>query len=320
MPQDMGPAEAVMGGKQPAPLLHVGYPKTASTWLQNRIFNNADFGFAMASTARALLIESFILSNRFDFDPERMRKMLNASWNDEFAPERIPVWSDETLLGSPGPRRYDGSTVADMLNRVFPDARVLICIREQKAAALSLYSEYIKGVGGAHTIKMFIGTGREKRSFTPWLRPDFLHYHFAIANYQALFGREQVLVLPYELLRESPKRFLQSLCDFAGANLSERYEIDWMNPRVAGLGLGAMRIANRFLVLNPLTGERTVPMRASRRLSRLLERAAPAALNSHMDLKRRQYVERIYGGKFAESNRITQELIGIELGDYGYEL
>src|SRR5690606_25747219 len=91
--------------------------------------------------------------------------------------------------------------------------KVLITVREQRSFALSAYREYI-AQGGANPLRDFIGTGQEPESFTPILRPEFLMYDRVVAHCQTLFGDENLLVLPYELLRRDPPAYLARLRDF----------------------------------------------------------------------------------------------------------
>ena len=122
---------------------------------------------------------------------------------------RVPVLSDETLCGDPFQRRYDGSYVADRIHEVFPRAKILIGIREQKATAVSSYREYIF-LGGTLSLEEFIGTGHEPLSYTPILREDFLAYHLVVGYYHELYGRENVLVLPIELLQRDQSGYIQT--------------------------------------------------------------------------------------------------------------
>ena len=51
------------------PLVHVGYHKTASTWLQRRIFSDESLGY-LEVRPRTIIDQAFIVCNPFRFDPE----------------------------------------------------------------------------------------------------------------------------------------------------------------------------------------------------------------------------------------------------------
>ena len=116
----------------------------------------------------------------------------------------IPVWSEEILLGNPLARRYDGHRNATRIHQIFPNGRILISIRAQNTIALSMYQQYLKERGTC-SLKMFIGTGQERTGFRPILLEEHLKYDQAIAYYQALFGKENVVIVPYEFLQSDRK-------------------------------------------------------------------------------------------------------------------
>ncbi|MFD2858452.1 hypothetical protein ACFSZS_31910 [Seohaeicola zhoushanensis] len=70
----------------------------------------------------------------------------------------LPVWSDETLLGDPLPRSYDGPAILEKLGRLERPMKVVITIRNQHDLVLSAYREYLKR--NRHSLIDFIGTGR----------------------------------------------------------------------------------------------------------------------------------------------------------------
>lgn len=113
---------------------------------------------------------------------------------------RLPVWSEEVLLGDPLVRRYDGPANLHRIAAAMPEARILITIREQRGMALSMLREHATQ-GGTGTLRDFIGIGQEDIAYTPILRPDFLHFDRAVAAARAAFGAERVLILPQEMLR-----------------------------------------------------------------------------------------------------------------------
>ncbi|MGB5311120.1 MAG: hypothetical protein WBN38_03550, partial [Polyangiales bacterium] len=56
------------------PLLHLGYHKTATTWLQNAVFSDEDLGFISPWGAQAgIAVDEFVLANPFRFNPTQAR-------------------------------------------------------------------------------------------------------------------------------------------------------------------------------------------------------------------------------------------------------
>ena len=106
---------------------------------------------------------------------------------------------------------FDSRDICERLNTCFPNGKVLIVIREQKSMLYSAYSQYIKG-GGSYSIKeyLFPKTKKVKGLF----KFNYLEYHHLIEYYYKYFGKNNVLVLPYEMMKEDQERFLQNILFF----------------------------------------------------------------------------------------------------------
>ena len=77
----------------------------------------------------------------------------------------------------------------------------------------SSYREYIK-LGGTEKLDRFIGTGEEKVDWREICKLDFLEYHRLIGHYQKLFGASNILVLPFELLKQDSEAFKSKILSF----------------------------------------------------------------------------------------------------------
>lgn len=303
------------------PLLHLGYVKTASTFLQFHVFSSHRHGFAEpVEKSRAVITDRLVIPNTYTFDPEAERQRFEDMNSGVEAP-LVPVWSEEVLLGDPFQRRYDGAVLADRLRAVMPEGRVFICIREQKKMALSVYREHVK-LGGVQPLRDVIGTGREEISYTPILRPDFMMFSQAIAYYQDLFGKENVLVLPQEMLRADGDGFLRRLQGFAGVSEeadSRLPEAEANTGRSAG-SLDITRTLNRFRTRSPLTFPDAFTDRAVARLSQLSSQAIPSSRHEKSEAELKEAIRTRYEGVYAEDNARTAELTGLDLKSYGYEV
>src|SRR5438046_10505277 len=96
------------------PLIHIGYHKTGSTWLQQPIFRDGRFGFETHDTPLPV-DEAFIAQNPFTFDASRARSAFTAPV--EAAAERGLVYlvSHERLSGDVGTGGVDSKMIADRL-------------------------------------------------------------------------------------------------------------------------------------------------------------------------------------------------------------
>ncbi len=299
-------------------LLHVGYIKTATTFLQNQVFAGPDEGLELAAgpQTRAQMVQEILLGDDYAFDAEATRTRLEALAADVRARGNLPVWSEEMLLGNPPARRYDGFANARKLQMVYPNAKVLITIRRQPAIALSIYREYVLG-GGALPLRGVIGSGDEALSYTPILRPEFLFFDRAIRHYVGLFGAENLLVLPQEMLSADPAAYFAALSQFTGCTIAPD------RPRArehVGEGFSALalrRLSNRFIVKDPTRRGRQgidhLTDRVIRKLDGVLGRNAKRRRAHEAQIAAR------YAGLFAQSNRATADLTGLALDALGYE-
>jgi len=76
-------------------LLHLGYPKAASTWLQDVVFPSAELGYWSVFPTKAARIELnrlLLFPNAFDYDPSQVRAGLEA---------RLAALPEESLVPLP---------------------------------------------------------------------------------------------------------------------------------------------------------------------------------------------------------------------------
>src|SRR5215204_3443216 len=132
------------------PLLHIGYHKTGTTWLQRHVFGDSGMGFSQMGGAQRL-----IAVNPFDFRPKRIRKQMERKMGQAQALGLVPVLSSERLAEEPHFGGYDSEFIAGPLAAVFPNAKILVVIREQTSMFLSIYKEYIRR-GGAASLRQYL--------------------------------------------------------------------------------------------------------------------------------------------------------------------
>ena len=304
------------------PLIHIGYQKTGSTFLQDHVFHNRDFGFfSPGNDVRAQLMDNFVLVNPYRFDHGQARSVFADLLREAATDSLIPVLSDENLVGHPTSSFVQGPAIAERLRAAFPDGRILVCIREQKSVVLSLYSEHLRH-SHTHDLETFIGNGKMPPGSLPIMRRDFYRYDELIHELQQRFGRDSVLVLPFERLKE-PNTFVRRICEFALAE--PRGELTVTESRTKPSHGGATLVCRRWLNFaapKPDYTRSSQPLRfrAVRKSCEALDRFIPARLQSRALSRFRSLINERLSGEYRESNRRTSELIGIDLGELGYEM
>jgi hypothetical protein len=218
--------------------VHIGLPKTATTFLQNEIFQKHPGLLSLGKpyTAQPEIaadmnaLRSFVSSlDGLEFAARRGEAAPVLQRVRAFAAERAGgrtvLWSDETMSSDTS---ADRMLVMQRLAEFFPQARILITVRRQADILQSMYLQYARAFG----TKFFFCT------YGQWLQralDSYLHSadpapglrHIRIANplsrlfyadlaraYAETFGPDRVLVLDYHLLRSDQQRFYGSLCGF----------------------------------------------------------------------------------------------------------
>lgn len=287
-------------------LLHVGYPKTATTWLQKVVLPRHDqLALLRHRSSGCDWIQRVLADHALDFDPERYRAAIEESLRA--AAGRVAFISHEAYLGDPFLGAPNGEASARRLHTLFPDARVLIVIREQGAMIDSLYRQYVQEGGTASPQQLFADPSALRVRFAR----GYLAYDGAVDRFAAHFGRERVRVMLFEDLRASPQRFVDELCEMAGvAPLSlGGADSEARNVGLSPPSLRLLRVANRLLE-SSFQPRALLPIR-SRSLRRFLQRRVDPLLASRRD---RPVVPESLRESLRESYRPNNRRLRDELG------
>jgi hypothetical protein len=297
-------------------LIHIGYHKTGTSWLQQYVWRSTVLGFGRIS-GEGRAKEAIVAPHDLEFDPDACRSVFAGRIATAEQRGLVPVLSAERLCGDMLYGAYDSATIARRLAAVWPEAKVLAVVREQREMILSSYREYVAG-GGLLRLEDYLR--RPPARFPhPWpFNPVHFEYVRLVGLYRQLLP--EVLVLPYELFRDDARAFVGGIVEFAGAPAASG-AIDALptdvvaNPAAAGVGL--RRPANLLLRgrLNPWA-----PFGAKSGAGKLLADAVDRAAALPPDDRERQLaiVSECIGPRYRESNRRLAELVGLDLGAFGY--
>ena len=296
----------------PVPLLHPGYAKTGTTFLQECVF--ADTATFTPLMTHGEVDRWLLRPNDLAFDAaaacDAVRSRLDAA-----VPGTVPVLSSETLSANILTGMREAASYAGRLSAVFARARVLLTVRAQQPMLASIYAQYVKR-GRQLTPAAYFDRRYEPGYFA--FDPVVLEYDRLAVRYEQLFGEGSVLVLPQELLRSRQDEFLAALCRFAGLDdrrpsLAEGSRGE--SPPVSGMGL--MRLGNRFQssALQP------APAVAWPWLGRSLHRVAYRVRVGEAEARRQltTTISTRFAGLYRESNQRLQRLVPVSLNELGYE-
>lgn len=199
----------------PPLLVHIGYHKTATTWLQAQFFRD-HHGF------RKVLDHEDVFRlitgpHGLVFDPGAARKELEE--RIALVPAgMVPVVSSELLSGNPFFGGRESDVFAERLYSIWPEARILITIRSQMRILPSVYMQYLQRGGTLHHSRFFL---EESDLGYVWFSPVHFEYDRLLSKYQSLYGREAVQLMQQERLAGDPESACRDLARFAEAGAYE---------------------------------------------------------------------------------------------------
>jgi Sulfotransferase family len=310
-------------------LIHIGYHKTGSNWLQHTLFEDPATGYAwLGHETKDHPVRRVIHDRPLEFRVEQVRRELEALARDAESRGLHPVVSLERLSGHPFSGGHDSRQIADRLHEVLPDGRVLIVIREQRSMILATYKQYVKA-GGTGTVSQFLEPATT-RSLRARLF-DYRHFEYdhLIGHYRSLFGADNVLVLPFEQLARDGRGFVQRIAEFAGRPipvdvLDQLPYTTRSNPSPSALTIAGLRRVNRFTPRTELDPAPVAEWERAERLAQrlkktdLLNRRGTRTLATRAEESLRRTVYEAVGERYSESNRRTAELTGLDLAAYGW--
>ena len=304
-------------------LFHIGYHKTATTYIQRFLFEAHPEVFHRVP--QRAIHDALILPGPLTFDAGQGAQFVKGEIDKASDQGRLAVFSNERLSGS---FNSGGHDVLDIMRRIGDcddDPKILLVIREQRSMIRSLYSQYVRAYGCCSLEEFLAG------DYTPHckelFRPDLLEYHRLIAAYQEHFGRKRVSVLPYEWLKSRENEFLDTILEAAGIDHSSRTSLSFRKADRVNTASTPLQISVKRR-LNPLYTSHCPHIGSTYQYRPIqwLARAAISAsgrlrlkrLNLRIANRRDRLIDHVATGRYERSNRITAKLTGIDLAVLGY--
>lgn len=312
-------------------LFHIGYYKTGSTFLQRNLFGSPDSGFLAVAPdhvvdpmARArYMADQFIcndsgqIASPWQTTSGNLVREATALIGQK---KGMPVISHERFLGYPFAAGLDAPMILKRIHKFCPRAKILIVTREQYSLIASSYMQYLRR-GGTMSITTALTHKYDNR--VAFFNQDYFFFDLAAQAYIDSFGKENVLVLPYELLKKDPVKFVNLIYEFCGNHCEYALPATRMeNPSNSVFVESTFRWFNLFSTRNSLNayspvGAPIMPIveRAKRFLS--------AHISENLEYRSREdKLNRIRDaiplGTFTESNKNLSEITSIDFSAYGY--
>lgn len=300
-------------------VFHVGYHKTATTWIQKRLFAERNGFYQIAGHDD--VFRHIVRPHGLHFDPAEMRNLLlerHKSAPDDLA----PVISSEILSGHPFFAGQDSDVYAERIKAIAPDARILISIRNQMRILPSIYMQYLLR-GGTMSHKRFFAEIYDLGYFG--FDPLHFEYDHLVARYQKLFGEENVMIFTQEALKADMNTVSRQISRFAGNDRFEQLaEADRsvQSPSYPEHAAPILRRINHVqrstLNPSPIISLAKTPKGLYKVAGYLLRlRASEYVLPKRTPVS--DHVQERFGGRYAESNRRLSSLVKGDLDLAAYE-
>ena len=305
-------------------LFHVGYHKTGSALLQKILFSGTFGYFASDHEKRQQIIEAFVSPPPLDgADVAELQRLLQ-NYSD-YDDSLVRVISHERLAGYPASGGIDQGIIALRIKEHFPDARILMVVREQDDIILSMYYQYIRDGGSLSLKNYLLGIDRQLHR-SPQFSFEYYEYDKALDMYRAHFGHDHVLCLPYEMLACRPDLFIKLLFNFCQlgeppAHVIKTISSTRVNSRRSILELYFFRFANKvFRTQLSDYGCQGMSLGQLRGVFDKFSHRIPQStvIKERQEIKDKETIRSMSMNRYQKSNSALGKLINVELADYGY--
>lgn len=226
-------------------LIHIGYPRTGSTWMQLNFFNQHPQLQNLGRSSMQMHYDDSLHSNSvsgpqlydliwrginhndaYTFKEKNYYKSIEKELESKIDKDKTSIITQEMFTWSMY-GRTDLQTRAERLREVFPgNVKILMITREQSSFLRSLYQISLKGLGVRRSLEEFC------QWWIQW--PELGHasslrYDAVARTYAELFGKKNVLTLPYELFKLRPEEYLARISNFAGIDPKFRPDMSDVN-------------------------------------------------------------------------------------------
>jgi len=215
-------------------VLHLGLPKTGSTFLQFDVFSHMkDINLVFKDIKN--MQEAF---NDWLFSTIKItKKPIDSKTINEHLPSYLSenvsnLISQENFYCSMFVKNDDRFILLERINKLFPRAKVILGIRDKKKLLVSWYKQYV-AVGGTLSFDGFIENV---------MNLNKLNYEEYIERLIELYGRKYLYVYDFENLIRQRKKIVNEICDFIGCQVPQ-YNV---RKRNVGFGKQEMKVALFF--------------------------------------------------------------------------
>jgi hypothetical protein len=306
------------------PIIHVGYPKTASTWFQKAFYPHLKSPRYIGRDAIKAALADW---NALDFDPAQFRETLGLGEHE------TGLISEEGLCGylhNGGVGGMVSMVLAEQLKAAYPEARIVLFIRSQPSILVAAYAQYVRSGGTRSARRYFFPKdyliGPNASTYKqPRFDIDFFRYSRLVALYERLFGAKNVHIFLYEQFARGGIDFLRDYAERLGL------DVDWdqvsIERKHSSYSRGLMQVARASNLLTARSvSDKTSLLHvpgwydARRQVLESVNRTGlfggSPALDGLVGRPTADWLRDYY----VADNRALAESHGLPLGDFGYPM
>lgn len=287
-------------------IIHIGYPKAASTWLQKNVFPTVRNATPVIKNPQT---KYFIETYQTEFSPEEAIRIL--------PDDDTLLLSDERFLGgmlTGGMNGFAIKCIAERFKTTFDKVKIVIVVRNQYDIIASTYSHYVYYGGTYNFEKFYLNNLYYVIQKMALFSPHLFDYYRIYDTYTSLFGKDNVAVLLYEDIELSPIRFISQIENKTDL-LFDKHEINLnkINESKSYKDIQIQRFINRFTKYHTIYKHYFFNLKFK-----------PDATSFKLFRKEGNRVEKILGKKFAnvikttfnKSNELFFKEIGLDKNKY----
>lgn len=219
-----------MKSKKPEIIIHVGMHKTGTTFLQWNVFPYLDANFLWHIFYRSWLKDLLNLSKQVDY------KKIKRKLEKVLKKDKVNIISEENIYTYQFTKEDDRFRRLSRINKIFPEAKIIIGTRKKEENLVSWYVEYV-AVGGTLDFQGFLDN---------FMNIDKLNYQPYIDKLFELYGKNNVFVYSLDDMRKDQDILVKNICKFMNVKPPNRYR---KSPARVGYGMKALKLSlflNRF--------------------------------------------------------------------------
>jgi hypothetical protein len=287
--------------------IHVGYHKTATTFLQKSIYPKLTHQITYLSRRH---IQPSLYKIRHKKLSETQILQLRSGIEEMTEPEKPLLISYEGLSGNPMSTKKkikDNHAILKDLRRIFPgesyEVHIIVGVRHQLDLLTSLYVQYIHQGGYKHANAVF----------EEWERLGVLdgYYYFNyLEQVRHLFGSNYYL-MQYERFREDEMKELTNLLQYMGVTEVPEYSAAKVNRSYGTMQVKAARKMNYFLK-TPFNPEAPVPTKKGHPLSRVMLQNRASFMLHHQKYFLPESLQQVLKAKYQSDNQLFFHHYGVD--------